>query len=855
MWCNGDDVTNEDPLELAASADDPWAPGGAMSDVVPTPADVVFDDAPHEVPPTRTAGSPWARAPEAAPAGDLPPTDLAGDVPVDLAAARPTDLAAAGPAGHRRPPRGERPRLTPGRRVGAAVVGAALLVVAGIWTTGRDRGDGADQAADPPPTSGAATRPPPDPTLPPATTDAPATTAAPTRPAGPAEVAPASFIDGLDGAIVELPQPLRVLEHFELLVLAGDALVEVEVPTGLVRTLATGLDVANPELAATDDAAVVWSRNDNWILLVRRDAPPMEIGLGAGVTGVVAGADGEFLLLLDSGEHRRLVLDPNLWIARQEFPTGDPATARAYPGGGLMVSGQLGTYLVGTGGAQVISGGFVIAAGRNHVVTRACPNPGPREPVDEHAGDGCRLFLDHVASGTRVELDDVVSGELPPATSSYSLSPDGTALTRSEFGVGSGPAVRLIELGTGNTVDVPWDPASLPALSTWAPGSTGFLATNDGRVVYVDRVTGTMTALDWLDPVGDRVHGLIARPAPASEPQLPPEPTLVLMLTDLTGLHLVGLAQDGGVVEIDIDSRSFTTHGGPPLQSGSPVHVAATPAGVTVASWDDVPGFHLEYGSPRVPIEGDAILGPVLPGPRPGTWWHLRGFEPTGDVAVDLVTLDGSLLGSAIEVPGAELLGGDGRGGLLVAAAGGVYAATPDGAERLTTGQLLAAGPASLIARECDESLVCAVVRIDRETGERRAVDEPALEVPSGNAMSIGLVGTTMSPDGDVALVRRDRNGLGWWMIDLAAGAAVDVPGPAAGTSLVWSADSRYAAYVSGGQLQIFDRDAATLRTTRQLPALRAVVAVEHDAADVGLAGPLRLGNVTSADAPWPAPR
>ena len=49
--------------------------------------------------------------------------------------------------------------------------------------------------------------------------------------------------------------------------------------------------------------------------------------------------------------------------------------------------------------------------------------------------------------------------------------------------------------------------------------------------------------------------------------------------------------------------------------------------------------------------------------------------------------------GATIDVPDADLLGSDGRGGLVVLRAGDVFAVGVDGAERLTTGELSRSGP------------------------------------------------------------------------------------------------------------------------------------------------------------------
>ncbi len=119
---------------------------------------------------------------------------------------------------------------------------------------------------------------------------------------------------------------------------------------------------------------------------------------------------------------------------------------------------------------------------------------------------------------------------------------------------------------------------------------------------------------------------------------------------------------------------------------------------------------------------------------------------------------------------------GDGAGGLVFRATGGVYAATPTGLRRITTGALLAVGPSRWVTLECDATHRCRPYAIDRATGARRAVPAAlTADVPRG----------VVAPNGRTAAMFRLR-GDGTpvpYLLDLATGASrplgvsIDQPG------------------------------------------------------------------------------
>ena len=181
----------------------------------------------------------------------------------------------------------------------------------------------------------------------------------------------------------------------------------------------------------------------------------------------------------------------------------------------------------------------------------------------------------------------------------------------------------------------------------------------------------------------------------------------------------------GGMTYIDIDASvseswaatqrlasdlTLITSGGATLASG-------TPAQRRLRSG--------EVSSSRL-SGGFATEGVKLPGLIDGTIWVPApelGTSRSG-VAYRLVTSDGLAVdGATIDLPEAELIGSDGHGGLVVARGGDVFVVSVDGAERLSSGELIAIVADTAYVRECTEVTACDVTRIDRRIGVRSSSD------------------------------------------------------------------------------------------------------------------------------------
>jgi hypothetical protein len=250
------------------------------------------------------------------------------------------------------------------------------------------------------------------------------------------------------------------------------------------------------------------------------------------------------------------------------------------------------------------------------------------------------------------------------------------------------------------------------------------------------------------------------------------------------------------VVRIQPAQGRITRTAVPPLASTGPVSFIAGPGQVIIRPLDFVPGYVVPDGRPARALAG--LLsngGPVFPGPAPGQIWVQAG---NGDHTSMLLSgMGGKSLGASIRFPGGNASPlssrSDGRGYVLVPWAGGVYDARPGGFHLITTGTVVAVGPARWLAVECGGDNHCADVVIDSASGARRILPRYALSgPPAGAAMFPG----TISPDGSTAAVFR-TNGAGTLvlhLIDLASGADDQLAAqgsPGAGT-MAWSPDSRW---------------------------------------------------------------
>jgi hypothetical protein len=252
---------------------------------------------------------------------------------------------------------------------------------------------------------------------------------------------------------------------------------------------------------------------------------------------------------------------------------------------------------------------------------------------------------------------------------------------------------------------------------------------------------------------------------------------------------------------------------------------------VLVRSLDGISGYVVRDGkqaSELSPLLRQGIW--MLPGPDGQHLWTDQADGELGQLA--LLSLDGNPTGLTIDVPmGTGVLGSDGTGYALLAGIGGVYDARPGGAHRISTGMLLASGPTRWLTVECDDSLSCANVVIDRISGARRTLNRRIDSTDQNSG--------TISPDGRTAAMLGqggiDSRGIDLLDLDSGASLPVEVTQSSSGVvnspQLFWSPDSRWLfATNAAGQVVIINRDTgrATALPAR-LPALDQL-ALRHGA-------------------------
>ena len=266
------------------------------------------------------------------------------------------------------------------------------------------------------------------------------------------------------------------------------------------------------------------------------------------------------------------------------------------------------------------------------------------------------------------------------------------------------------------------------------------------------------------------------------------------------------------VVRIQLALGRITTTPVPGVETDASGGASSSaPTGPSSARWTSIPGYVVRDGKPapscRRPCDRSFSM---LPGPDQRHLWVRR--RPSG---LALVTLDGIPTGATIDVPvSGSCWAPTAPVTCCCRASGGVYDARPGAVHRITTGALLASGPTRWLTAECDDSLSCAVVAIDRASGAHHAWTRRSSR-PMQNS-------GTISPDGRTAALQRSADGIssdGIDLLDLDSG--LPAPGrgdperhrPVQGPAWVWSPDSRWLFVAdAAGQVMVVNR--ATGRAT-----------------------------------------
>ena len=189
--------------------------------------------------------------------------------------------------------------------------------------------------------------------------------------------------------------------------------------------------------------------------------------------------------------------------------------------GQMIVNDAGGVYLVDENGvATRTSTGDLLSIGPNHYIVREC---------DESRA--CPYVRIDQATGQRDVLDPAVLDEYRPWAdlSALSLSPDGTAVTYSDWqNGGSTPVRRMIDLTTGTIVEV-GQADQFNIQPAWAADSSGLFVLSGRRPMFYDRATGEKIPVAASGELDDIVavatppdHRMISVPSSVSRAAVTP---------------------------------------------------------------------------------------------------------------------------------------------------------------------------------------------------------------------------------------------------------------------------------------------------------------------------------------------
>lgn len=274
--------------------------------------------------------------------------------------------------------------------------------------------------------------------------------------------------------------------------------------------------------------------------------------------------------------------------------------------------------------------------------------------------------------------------------------------------------------------------------------------------------------------------------------------------------ELFGQGTDG-IVRVQLARGRITRTTTPPVDTGGGISFVVGRDRAIIRPWDtDLPGYAVQDGRPARQLPSSlGTEGPVLPGPDPDHVW----IASTDDKRMNLVGLDGRPAGVSLPAPnGTGSVNPDGAGYFMFYGTGGAYGVRPGRITRITTGEVLAAGPTTWLTRDCDAQYRCVNTVVDRATGSRRTLRAAVNE--SG-------VSGTIAPDGSYAAVFTvDGSGqpsLGVLNLTTGHTIALDIPfDPQYSFSsgvCAWSPDSRWL-FAAGaeGRLKVFDRHTMRLK-------------------------------------------
>lgn|GEM_PF-1760657 len=660
------------------------------------------------------------------------------------------------------------------------------------------------------------------------------------------------------------PEVAAIREPTEIVLRSGGLLHTLSLPSGEVRTVDLGASNtgSGSPLAIGPDATLVDS-SQNTIIVVPRVGVPISVdisefgSLGSYTRSVSTRADGttvfDVSFFTNSGginASARIDSSGNLEVI-------DPDEADDFGRFGYSLSSAPGQRLVTEAGgvytladdgtATRVSTGQAFAADGSGLLARECDD-----------AMQCGFVLIDLASGERRPLGRDDSFDIDGYD--VELAPDHTAVAYTESSATSQNRV-ILDFELGAVASAEGTVSFRPSSSAWAGDSSGVfaIAIDGSALIFVDRASGKV--VEFGSEFGRVTSIGVRRP----DAELPPKEgtaddrsdiTLSRQLVADTGLELVAVGDVGAMAYIDIDDLSAVSWSTPsPGRLGVDAYVSGGDVIVLDQNGDDsfVTRFD-EWESLNEDVVG-IPGGSRLPGPDISTVWTEDKNVRSG-VGQVVTSAVGALVFAPRQVtlPNAQLLGGDGRGELVVELGGDIFvtteSASEDGGdgnggvvvassvelgdlELLTSGELLAISADWALARTCDPTATCRLTRIDRSTGAESDITAPIALITGVGAAADRSVALrdTVSPDGRTAVIEIDPDLLegsesAWVAIDLESGSLVtQLPEPTRGQPIVWSPDGQNAAFVADRSVQVWQRYSGSVATVGQTGNVTAIVA------------------------------
>ncbi len=294
---------------------------------------------------------------------------------------------------------------------------------------------------------------------------------------------------------IAVPEALASMAPIEVVTLSQAGIVDVtEFPSGRARSIDVSSLGANLELSVGDGSIVVF--DSTRLLQIRDGEPVIETEMGDGIIFVQPWTGTEsFIVTVPSAGDRTpeqdwvLQADGSVELLDNPFVDETSFFSRVFsPFGDALFTAPGGVYAAGVDGeARRISPGTLLATGSRHWAIEEC------DETLRCAYSIIEWDTGTVTSGVLDVIDQF--GYIDPSTH---ISPDGRSIAYRGDSDGSGQR-RILDVATGSSIQAGRiNQVVYP--DSWAADSSGLFFT-DRFVQFVDRVNGTVTAIEDLDRV------------------------------------------------------------------------------------------------------------------------------------------------------------------------------------------------------------------------------------------------------------------------------------------------------------------------------------------------------------------